>query len=116
MVSAPKHTFRPTEAMKIYAFQRAEYPHLTQKDIAKKTGLNESTISRWKNQPGWDEWFDQTLATYATPIMDRLKEVAMDNIKNYQFWQALAEKMQADPTAEMVQQSLAGDIELPDPD
>ncbi len=31
-------------------------------------------------------------------------------------WQALAEKMQADPTAEMVQQSLAGDIELPDPD
>lgn len=86
--------FKPTSAMKLYAFQKAKNGNLSKDSAISKTiGIRAETISRWKQINGFSEWLEDAVAKYQAPLAAILEQVALDNINDFRFWEALATKI-----------------------
>ncbi len=89
--------FVPTPAMQIYAVHRARIgANATNREISKIISISESYISQWQNIPGFNEWLDQEVAYFSMPIKKLLEGVAMRNLQDYKFWEAMSKKHKFD--------------------
>lgn len=85
--------FRATPAQKLYAAVRAVAgDDETQRALAARAGVSEETVSRWKQERGFAEWLMSSVARHRAPILELLRQVAIDNVDDYRFWEALAYK------------------------
>lgn len=85
--------FKPKPAHQLYAYHRAKLgDSATEIEISKIIGVANETISRWKNIKGFNEWLEENVSSYRAPIKEMLEIVAIKNIDDYRFWEALAKK------------------------
>lgn len=85
--------FRPTPAMELYAYKRAKVGEdASNKSVAESIGITRETASRWKAISGFLEWLDERVACYRTPILEMLEQVALNNLDDYRYWEAMAKK------------------------
>ena len=64
----------------------------TQNEIADRIGVYTATISRWKNKPGFDVWFNEELIKYQGGIKNFLESVAFKNIDDFRYFDFLAKR------------------------
>ena len=79
--------------MRLYAFQRAKLgDSAPESAVAQSVGIARETVSRWKNVTGFSEWLDDALLSYRAPIHDLLEQVARDNLHDFRYWEAIADR------------------------
>jgi len=78
--------------MRLYAFERAKSGDDSEKSIAERININPSTISVWKTEQGFLEWLESEVAVYRAPILHILEQVAVTNLEDFRFWEAMAKK------------------------
>ena len=85
--------FKPTSAMKLYAFQRAKTGDETSdKDIAKELNIWPETISRWRQDEHFLTWLADQISVYRAPIHNLLEQVAIERLTDFRYWEAIALK------------------------
>lgn len=85
--------FKPTAAMRLYAYQRAKLGEdVTNRSIAKNIGVNAETISRWNQHEGFEQWLESQTFVFRAPILELLEQVAVSNLDDYRYWEAMAKK------------------------
>ncbi len=79
--------------MQIYAYKRAKLgPDVTDAEISRQIGMTQTAISKWKHVEGFAEWLEHQVTVYQTPIRERLEQVALDQVKDFRFWEAMGRK------------------------
>lgn len=79
--------------MKLYAYQKSKMSDdATNVAICKEIGINSNHVSTWKQKEGFEDWLETEIAKYRTPIHERLRQVALDKIEDYRFWEAMGKK------------------------
>ncbi len=85
--------FQPTKAMKLYAYKRAQSGNRpSNRSLGKELGLAAETISRWKKINGFNEWLEEQISLYRSPLQDELLRIGRQNIDDFRFWNVLVEK------------------------
>lgn len=85
--------FTPTPAMKLYAAAKATGGDgLSQTELASRCGVHYVTVSKWNALAGFDEWLTSAVARHRAPILELLRQIAIDNIDDFRFWEALSYK------------------------
>lgn len=105
--------FSPTPAMEFYAYQRAKLgDDAFQNEIAQQALINQFTVSHWKQKEGFNEWLEERTKYYRAPIRDLLEQVAIANLKDFRFWEAIAIKFGYLSPEEQAQQRDAKPIHI----
>jgi AcrR family transcriptional regulator len=62
-------------------------------DVCKKAGVARSTYYSWTDKdPKFKEWLDERVAYYRQPIHTKLEQIALANLQDYKFWEAMAKR------------------------
>lgn len=85
--------FKASGAQHRYAFVRARKgDKASELSISKEIGVAAETISRWKNINGYNEWLEETIAKFRTPIHELLEQVALERLDDFKYWEAIAKR------------------------
>lgn len=85
--------FRPTPAMHYFAFCRAKLgDSASDRVVCDKAGIRPETSSVWKRDPKYSEWLSDQVAIYRASVLDLLEQVALKNIDDFRYWEAMAQK------------------------
>lgn len=85
--------FRPSAAQEYFAYCRAKLgDDAFDRDIANKAGIRPETSSMWKRIEGYEEWLESRVAYYRQDVNFLLEAVALKNLDDFRFWEAMAKK------------------------
>lgn len=85
--------FKPSAAQEYYAYCRAKLgDDAFDKAVAAKAGIRPETSSIWKQQEGYLEWLEMRVAYYRQDVNFLLEAVALKNLDDFRFWDAMAKK------------------------
>lgn len=85
--------FKPSKAQVYYAYLvGTNLKKVTQLEIADRIGVCTETISRWKQRPGFNEWFKEELIKYQGGIENFLESIAFKNVDEFKFFDFLAKR------------------------
>lgn len=79
--------------MEFFAYTRAKLgDDAFDAEICRQCGIRPETSSRWKSVDGFEEWLEARIAFYRADIHKVLEQVAIKNLDDFRFWEALAKK------------------------
>ena len=88
-----KVMFRPTAAMQLYAMKLIEMGFdSTQEEVAKAIGISSHQVSNWRRFKEFEPWLEEQKCMRLKPILTQLEIVALLNIDNFKYWEALAKR------------------------
>jgi hypothetical protein len=85
--------FKPNPLALAYVFKRSRVPDtVSDKDICREMNISEVSLLRTKALEGFDKWYESELCRLRQPIWELLEHTAIQNLKQFSFWEAMAKK------------------------